>query len=75
MAKDTYGMTKGQKNKLKYIKNWQRNHYYNGYGKTFKDMSFRLSPEIYEEFNTLCKKLNITKKDLILKEFEVLKNE
>lgn len=75
MAKDNYGKTRGEINKLKYIKNYERNKYYNGYGKTFKDFNFRLLPEIYNEFNKICEKLNVSKKELILKELEVLKNE
>lgn len=75
MAKNTYGMTRGQQNKLKYIRNYERNKYYNGYGKTFKDFNFRLLPEIYDEFNEICTKLNVSKKELILKELEVLNNE
>lgn len=74
-SKDTYGMTKGQKNALKYARNYGRNKYYDGYNKEYKILNFRLVPNVYEEFDSICNRLNISKKDLILKELEVLANE
>lgn len=75
MARDNYGKTRGEINKLKYIRNYERNKFYNEYNKTYKSLHFQLLPEIYEEFDNLCKGLGVSKKDLILKELEVLKNE
>ena len=75
VKKDTYNLSKGEKNKLKYIRNYERNKYYNEFGKTYKMVHFALTPEVYEEFDNLCKQLGCSKKDLILKEFEVLANE
>lgn len=75
MARDNYGKTRGEINKLKYIRNYERNKFYNGYGKTYKALHFQLMPDVYEKFNELCKRLNISKRDLVLKEFEVFKNE
>lgn len=75
MSRRKYGMTQGEVNKIKYIKNYERNKYYNGYNKTYKLISFMLVPQVLEDFNKVCKKLKTTKKALILKELEELKNE
>lgn len=75
MSKETWGMTQGEKNKMKYFRNYQRSKFYNEYNKTYKSLHFQLLPEIYDEFDDVCKKMNISKKDLILKAFEVFKNE
>jgi hypothetical protein len=75
VRRETYNLTKGQKNKLKYSRNYERNKYYNEYNKTYKMIHFALLPEIYDEFDNLCKRLGYSKRDLILNEFEVFKNE
>ena len=75
MARDNYGKSRGEINKLKYIKNYERNKFYNNYNKTYKILNFQLLPQVYEEFDSLCKGLGVSKKDMILKEFEAMKNE
>ena len=69
MAKEMYGATQGEKNKLKYIKNYERNKYYNGYNKTFKTITFSIPIELFEEISLICKENNITKKDMFIQGF------
>ena len=75
MGRTVYGKTRGEINKLKYIRNYERNKFYNGYNKTFKILQFQLPPNIYEEFNSLCEGLGVSKKEMILKEYKEMKNE
>lgn len=73
--KDTYGLTRGQKNALKYSRIKSAEKYHTKYGKTYKRLSFSVPIEDFNDFNDICKKLNLSRKELVLKEIEVLRNE